>query len=56
MTATGWREIRGGGTEQKGKRTHGHGQLCGDCWGEDGYMRVKLQWKQYNKKNFFNKK
>ena len=26
----------GGGTEQKGKRTHGHGQQCGDCWGERG--------------------
>ena len=23
-----------GGIEQKGKRTHGHGQQCGDCWGE----------------------
>ena len=21
------------GIEQKGKRTHGHGQQCGDCWG-----------------------
>ena len=26
----------GGGTEQKGKRTHGHGQQCGDCWGQEG--------------------
>ena len=25
-----------GGTEQKGKRTHGHGQRYGDCWGEGG--------------------
>ena len=24
-----------GGTEQKGKRTHGHGQHCGDCWGKE---------------------
>ena len=23
----------GGGIEQKGKRTHGRGQQCGDCWG-----------------------
>ena len=23
-----------GGTEQKGKRTHGHGQRCGECWAE----------------------
>ena len=22
-----------GGIEQKGKRTHGHGQECADCWG-----------------------
>ena len=21
--------------EQKRKRTHGHGQQCGDCWGEE---------------------
>ena len=27
---------RGGGIEQKGKRTRGHGQQCGDCWGERG--------------------
>ena len=25
-----------GGIEQKGKRTHGHRQQCGDCWGEVG--------------------
>ena len=24
------------GTEQKGKRTHGHGQQCGDCLGGGG--------------------
>ena len=24
------------GTEEKGKRTLGHGQQCGDCWGEAG--------------------
>ena len=30
---------RGGGTEQKGKRTHGHGQQCGDCWGGGGNIR-----------------
>ena len=24
------------GTEQKGKRTHGHGQQCKDSWGEGG--------------------
>ena len=26
--------LGGGGIEQKEKRTHGHGQQCGD-WGED---------------------
>ena len=25
-----------GETEQKGERTHGHRQQCGDCWGEGG--------------------
>ena len=30
------RKLVGGGIEQKGKRTHGHGQQCGDCWGEQG--------------------
>ena len=26
--------VRGGRIEQKRKRTHGHGQQCGDCWGK----------------------
>ena len=26
--------LGGGGTEQKGRRTYGHGQQCGDCSGE----------------------
>ena len=25
--------LGGGGIEQKGKRTNGRGQQCGDCWG-----------------------
>ena len=25
--------IEGGGTEQKGKKTHAHGHQCGDCGG-----------------------
>ena len=25
--------LGGGGTEQKGTRTQGHGQQCGDCCG-----------------------
>ena len=28
--------LRSGGIEQKGKRTHGHGQQCGECGGEGG--------------------
>ena len=35
MTAKGVRRLWGGGTEQKGKRAHGHGQQCGDCKGGD---------------------
>ena len=27
----GVERIGGEDTEQKGKRTHGHGQWCGDC-------------------------
>ena len=35
MTAIGGREEEGGGgIEKKGKRTHGHGQQHGDCWGD----------------------
>ena len=28
-------EVKGRRMEQKGKRTHGHGQQCDDCWGEE---------------------
>ena len=35
MTAK-WERIGVGGIEQKGKRTHGHGQQCGDCGGGRG--------------------
>ena len=34
MTAKVWGELEGRVVEQKGIRTHGHGQQCGDCWGE----------------------
>ena len=34
MTASRKERLKGGGMEQKGKRTHGHGQQCGDYWGE----------------------
>ena len=34
MRASGKGEVRGGGIKQKGKRTHRHGQQCGDSkWG-----------------------
>ena len=32
------RGFGGGGIEQKGKRTHGHGQQCGNYWGK-GHIR-----------------
>ena len=34
MTDHGGGGVRlgGGGMEEKGERTHGHGQQCGDCW------------------------
>ena len=35
MTAIGRGRLRFGGIEQKGKRTHAHGQQCGDCWGRE---------------------
>ena len=31
--AGGGGRVEGGGSEQKGKRTHGHGQQCGDYGG-----------------------
>ena len=31
-------QVGGRGIEQKGKRTHGRGQQCGDCW-EVGVIR-----------------
>ena len=34
MTASWGRGRGAGGIEQKGKRTHAHGQQCGDDWGE----------------------
>lgn len=40
MTASGG--IGGGRIEQKGKETHGHGQHCGNCWGEGGMRGLKV--------------
>ena len=36
MTAIGGGRLGDERVEQKGKRTHGHGHQCGDCWGEGG--------------------
>ena len=40
MTARGWSGLLGGGKEQKGKRTHKHGQQCGDCKGEESIKGI----------------
>ena len=32
--------LEGGGIEQKGKRTHVHGQQCGDCGGHKGIRGI----------------
>ena len=50
----GWQGMWGGGViEQKGKSNHGHGQQCGDCWGEEdkGPMvmeknTIKIKWNE----------
>ena len=51
LTAMG-RQVEGGGTEQKGKRTHGHGQQCGDLAekGDESIRRINGNGKQYGKK------
>ena len=41
LTALGAGCLWGGGIGQKGKRTRGHGQQCGDCRGESGIKRTK---------------
>ena len=50
MTATGGGRLGGEGIEGKGNRTQGHGQQCGDCWGEGGIRRLNG-----NGKNAINK-
>ena len=42
----------GGGVEQKGKRTHGHGQQYGDCGGERDIWELNGN-EENTKKNFF---
>ena len=50
MAASGEERLGGGGIEHKGKRTHGHGQQCGEVKGG------KWQWKKYNKNKFLKEK
>ena len=44
------------GIEQKGKRTHGHGPQCGDCWGKgcikelNGNGTIKIKYNNNNTK------
>ena len=38
-----------GGTEQKGKRTHGHEQQRGDCWGRGCTGTKKIMERKYKK-------
>ena len=38
-----------GRTEQKGKRTHRHGQQGGDCWGQGGIRGLNGNGKKHNK-------
>ena len=40
MTTKWEGRLNGRGIEQKGKRTHGHGQQCGDCWKEMGIKGI----------------
>ena len=59
-TLTGWqlvgdRRLEGGGTEQKGKKTHGHGQQYSDFWGQGDLRELKDNVKKY-KKDLKNKK
>ena len=41
---------RVGGIEEKEKRTHGHGQQCGDCWEQAGIRGLTGNGKKYKKK------
>ena len=42
-------KLEGAGIEQKGKRTHGHGQQSGDCQGEGDIRGLNGNGKKYNK-------
>ena len=34
--------VKGGVVEQNGKRTHGHGQQCGDWWGKQSIKELMI--------------
>ena len=36
MTANWGGRLGGGGIEQNGKKIHGYGRQCGDCWWKGG--------------------
>ena len=49
MTASGWGRLEDGGIEQKRKKTHGHGQQCGNCQGEGSIKGLNGNGKKYKK-------
>ena len=50
MTASGGGEGEGvKGLSKKGKRTHGHEQLCGDCRGNGGIRGINANGKNTTK-------
>ena len=53
VTAIGGGRLEGKGIEQKGKRTHVHGQQCGDCREEGGIRKLNGNGK--NTIHFFKK-
>ena len=46
-SAQGMEDLGGAEIEQERKRFHGHGQQCGDFWGEGGISGLKGN-KKYN--------
>ena len=40
----GWGKLLGGGIKERGEKTHGHGQQCGDCWGVGGQGYTGTKW------------
>ena len=56
MTVKRGVKLGGAGIEQKGKRTHGHGQQCGDCWGQGGIRGLNGNGKNTIKIKFLKKR